>query len=104
MISVEDDGKGINKELVKETAIRKGLLSEEEAKKVSDAEIYEIIMKPGFSTSKIITDTSGRGVGMDVVKTVVDRLNGSLIIESTVGHGTRFILKVPKQQLPLLMF
>ncbi|HHT9144789.1 MAG TPA: hybrid sensor histidine kinase/response regulator [Candidatus Wunengus sp. YC61] len=95
LISVEDDGKGINKELVKETAIRKGLLSEEEAKKVSDAEIYEIILKPGFSTSKIITDTSGRGVGMDVVKTVLDRLNGSLIIESTVGHGTRFILKVP---------
>lgn len=95
LISVEDDGKGINKELVKETAIRKGLLSEEEAKKVSDEEIYEIIMKPGFSTSKIITDTSGRGVGMDVVKTMVDRLNGSLIIESTVGRGTRFILKVP---------
>ncbi|HWR33514.1 MAG TPA: response regulator, partial [Chitinophagaceae bacterium] len=95
LISIEDDGKGINKELVKETAIRKGFLSEEEAKKVSDKEIYEIIMKPGFSTSKIITDTSGRGVGMDVVKTVVDRLNGSLVIESTVGHGTRFILKVP---------
>ena len=52
-------------------------------------------MKPGFSTSKIITDTSGRGVGMDVVKTVVDRLNGSLIIESNEGQGTRFVLKVP---------
>ena len=95
LIIVEDDGKGIDKKRVKETAIQKGLLSEEEAKKVSDEEIYEIIMKPGFSTSKIITDTSGRGVGMDVVKTVVDRLNGSLIIESTVGQGTRFILKVP---------
>ncbi len=95
LIIVEDDGKGIDKKQVKETAVRKGLLSEEEAKKVSDEEIYEIIMKPGFSTSKIITDTSGRGVGMDVVKTVVDRLNGSLIIESTVGQGTRFVLKVP---------
>ena len=95
LITVEDDGKGIDKERVKETAIHKGLLSEEEAKKVSDEEIYEIIMKPGFSTSKIITDTSGRGVGMDVVKTVVDRLNGSLILESTKGHGARFILKVP---------
>jgi len=95
LIIVEDDGKGIDKKQVKETAVWKGLLSEEEAKKVSDEEIYEIIMKPGFSTSKIITDTSGRGVGMDVVKTVVDRLNGSLIIESTVGQGTRFVLKVP---------
>ena len=95
LIIVEDDGKGIDKEQVKETAIQKGLLSEEEAKKVSDEEIYEIILKPGFSTSKIITDTSGRGVGMDVVKIVVDRLNGSLIIESTVGQGTRFVLKVP---------
>jgi len=95
LITVEDDGKGIDKERVKETAIHKGLLSEEEAKKVSDEEIYEIITKPGFSTSKIITDTSGRGVGMDVVKTVVDRLNGSLILESTKGHGARFILKVP---------
>jgi two-component system chemotaxis sensor kinase CheA len=95
LIIVEDDGKGIDKERVKEMAIQKGLLNEEEAKKVSDEEIYEIIMKPGFSTSKIITDTSGRGVGMDVVKTVVDRLNGSLIIESNEGHGARFILKVP---------
>ena len=95
LIIVEDDGKGIDKKQVKETAVWKGLLSEEEAKKVSDEEIYEIIMKPGFSTSKIITDTSGRGVGMDVVKTVVDRLNGSLILESTKGHGARFILKVP---------
>ena len=95
LITVEDDGKGIDKERVKETAIHKGLLSEEEAKKVSDEEIYEIITKPGFSTSKIITDTSGRGVGMDVVKTVVDRLNGSLILESTKGHGARFVLKVP---------
>ncbi|MBM2833073.1 MAG: sensor histidine kinase CheA associated with MCPs of class [Candidatus Brocadiaceae bacterium] len=95
LIIVEDDGKGIDKERVKETAIQKRLLSEEEAKKVSDEEIYEIIMKPGFSTSKIITDTSGRGVGMDVVKTVVDRLNGSLVIESNEGQGTRFILKVP---------
>jgi len=95
LIIVEDDGKGIDKERVKEMAVQKGLLSEEEAQKVSDEEIYEIIMKPGFSTSKIITDTSGRGVGMDVVKTVVDRLNGSLVIESNEGQGARFILKVP---------
>lgn len=95
LITVEDDGKGIDKELIKEMAIRKGLVSVEKAKDLSDEEIYGFIMKPGFSTSEIITDTSGRGVGMDVVKTVVDRLNGNLIIESNKGWGTRFVLKVP---------
>ena len=95
LITIEDDGKGIDKELIKETAIRKGLVSGEKAKDLSDEEIYGFIMKPGFSTSEIITDTSGRGVGMDVVKTVVDRLNGNLIIESNKGWGTRFVLKVP---------
>ena len=95
LITIKDDGKGIDKELVKEMAIRKGLLSIESAQGLSDKEIYELIMRPGFSTCKIVTDTSGRGVGMDVVKTVVDRLNGSLIIESIKEHGTVFILKVP---------
>jgi len=95
LITVEDDGKGIDKELIKETAIRKGLMSGEKAKDLSDEEIYGFIMKPGFSTNKSITDTSGRGVGMDVVKTVVDRLNGNLIIKSNKGWGTRFVLKVP---------
>lgn len=95
LITIEDDGKGIDKEVIKETAIRKGLVSGEKAKDLSDEEIYGFIMKPGFSTSEIITDTSGRGVGMDVVKTVVDRLNGNLIIESNKGWGTRFVLKVP---------
>ena len=95
LITIEDDGKGIDKELIKEMAIQKGLLSGEKAKDLSDEEIYGFIMKPGFSTSKIITDTSGRGVGMDVVKTVTDRLNGNLIIQSNKGLGTRFVLKVP---------
>lgn len=95
LITIKDDGKGIDKELVKEMAIKKGLLNAEIAKGLSDKEIYELIMKPGFSTCKIVTDTSGRGVGMDVVKTVVDRLNGSLIIESINEQGTVFILKVP---------
>ncbi len=95
LITIRDDGKGIDKELVKETAVRKGLLSIENAQGLSDKEIYELIMRPGFSTRKIVTDTSGRGVGVDVVKTVVDRLNGSLIIESIEGQGTVFILKVP---------
>ncbi len=95
IVIVEDDGKGIDKELVKESAIRKGLLHPDKAHGLSDEAIYGFIMKPGFSTSKIITDVSGRGVGMDVVKTVIDRLNGSLIIESNKGVGTRFILKLP---------
>ncbi|MEK7288665.1 MAG: ATP-binding protein, partial [Planctomycetota bacterium] len=95
LIIIEDDGKGIDKELVKESAIRKGLLQPDKAQGLSDEAIYAFIMKPGFSTSKIITDVSGRGVGMDVVKTVIDRLNGNLIIESNKGVGTRFILKLP---------
>ena len=95
MITIEDDGKGIDRELVKDAAIRKCLLSVEKAKDLTDEEIFGFIIRPGFSTSKIITDTSGRGVGMDVVKTVVDRLNGSLIIKSTEGQGARFVLKVP---------
>jgi len=95
LITIKDDGKGIDKELVKEMAVRKGLLSIEDAQGLSDKEIYGLIMRPGFSTCKIVTDTSGRGIGMDVVKTVVDRLNGSLIIESIEGQGTVFILKVP---------
>ncbi|MEK6635436.1 MAG: hybrid sensor histidine kinase/response regulator [Planctomycetota bacterium] len=95
LITIEDDGKGIDRELVKDAAIRKCLLSVEKAKDLTDEEIFGFIIRPGFSTSKIITDTSGRGVGMDVVKTVVDRLNGSLIIKSTEGQGARFVLKVP---------
>ncbi|MEK6730471.1 MAG: response regulator [Planctomycetota bacterium] len=95
LIIIEDDGKGIDKELVKESAIRKGLLQPDNAHGLSDEAIYAFIMKPGFSTSKFITDVSGRGVGMDVVKTVIDRLNGNLIIESNKGIGTKFILKLP---------
>ncbi len=95
LITIEDDGKGIDREQIKATAVRKGLLSEAEAKKISKEEIYEFIMKPGFTTSKIITDTSGRGVGMDVVKSMVDRLNGALIVESNEGQGTKFVLKIP---------
>lgn len=94
-VTIEDDGKGIDKEAVKETAARKGLLNIDEAKELSDEEVYGLIMKPGFTTSRIITDTSGRGIGMDVIKTIVGRLNGSLIVESKKGKGTKFILKVP---------
>ena len=95
LIIIEDDGKGIDKELVKESAIRKGLLQPDKAHELSDEAIYALIMRPGFSTSKIITDVSGRGVGMDVVKTVIDRLSGNLIIESKKGVGTKFVLKLP---------
>ncbi|HHT9110404.1 MAG TPA: hybrid sensor histidine kinase/response regulator [Candidatus Brocadiaceae bacterium] len=95
LVIIGDDGKGIDRERVKETAIRKGFLTTENAQILSDEQVYEFILKPGFSTSKIITDTSGRGVGLDVVKTVIDRLNGSLVIESQMGLGSRFVLKVP---------
>ena len=100
LITIKDDGKGIDKELVKEMAIRKGLLSIESAQGLSDKEIYELIMRPGFSTCKIVTDTSGRGVGMDVVKTVVDRLNGSLIIESIKEQAHRVYFKSAGNDCP----
>jgi two-component system chemotaxis sensor kinase CheA len=95
LVTVEDDGKGIDKEAVKEAAVSNGLLNGGKDKYLPDEEIYRLILIPGFTTSKIITDTSGRGVGMDVVQTVVDRLNGSLAIESDKGRGTKFILRVP---------
>lgn len=95
LLIIEDDGKGIDRKLVKETAIKKGLLNAVKAHALLDEEIYGFILRSGFSTNEIVTDTSGRGVGMDVVKTVVDRLNGSLTIKSSEGQGTQFILKVP---------
>lgn len=94
-ITVEDDGKGMNKDLIKKTAVMKGLLLEEEAKVLPDEEIYRFILHPGFTTSNAVTDISGRGVGLDIVKAFVDRLHGSLFIESVEGQGVRFILKVP---------
>ncbi|WP_457753498.1 chemotaxis protein CheW [Thermococcus sp.] len=94
-IIVRDDGRGIDPEKVKRKAIEKGLITPEQAAEMSDEEAINLIFLPGFSTAEKVTDVSGRGVGMDVVKEVLKSLNGSISVQSEVGKGTTFILKLP---------
>jgi two-component system chemotaxis sensor kinase CheA len=93
MIAIEDDGRGIDPDAVYEKAMEKGLI--EPSAKLSKSEIYNLLFSPGFSTAEEVTDVSGRGVGMDVVRKNIQRLNGMISIESEVGKGTKFILKLP---------
>lgn len=96
VIEVADDGGGIPVAAVREKAVKKGLLSAEKAAALSDQEAIDLIFLPGFSTSSIITDLSGRGVGMDVVRqTVLDELQGAVGIETRPGQGTTFSLRLP---------
>lgn len=95
VIEITDDGKGLDAEMLKLKAIEKGLISEKEADSMTDKEAFGIIFKPGFSTAKTISNVSGRGVGMDVVKTNVEKLNGIIEIDSEKGVGTTFKLKIP---------
>ncbi|MFZ1289118.1 MAG: chemotaxis protein CheA [Melioribacteraceae bacterium] len=95
IILIEDDGKGIDPKVIVEKAISKGLLTKEKANDISKQEIYNLIFAPGFSTAEKVTNVSGRGVGMDVVKTNVARLRGIIDIESEVGKGTRILIKLP---------
>jgi len=94
-IIVRDDGRGIDPEKIKKKAIEKGLITPEQAAEMSDEEAINLIFLPGFSTKDQVTDVSGRGVGMDVVKEVVKSLNGSIAVYSEVGKGTTFVLKLP---------
>ena len=96
VIEVSDDGAGIDAEKVRQSAVRKGYISEAEAKSMSDREAQYLIFEAGFSTAAIITEISGRGVGMDVVREfVVEKLKGSLDLDSVVGRGTNFKLTIP---------
>ncbi len=95
VIEIADDGKGLDIDLLKQKAIEKGLISEKEADAMGDKEAFNIIFKPGFSMAKVISNVSGRGVGMDVVKTNIEKLNGIIEIESEKGVGTTFKLKIP---------
>lgn len=95
VIEISDDGKGLDAELLKQKGIEKGLINEREADTMSDKEAFGIIFKPGFSTAAAITNVSGRGVGMDVVKTNIEKLNGIIDIESEKGVGTTQKLKIP---------
>ena len=95
IITIEDDGKGIDPEIIKEKAVSKGLISKEKAKELTTNDAYNLIFLPGFSTAEVVTNISGRGVGMDVVKTNVTKLRGLITIESKVGAGTKIIIKLP---------
>ncbi len=94
LISIEDDGGGINRDLVLRKAEEKGLLKVA-PELMSDREVYALIFEPGFSTAKEITDISGRGVGMDVVKKNIEKLRGSIDVASTLGKGTKITLRIP---------
>jgi len=94
-IKVIDDGKGIDPEMIKEKAVSKGFISREKVKELSRQEAYNLIFHPGFSTAEVVTNVSGRGVGMDVVKTNVAKLRGTISVESEVGKGTTMILRLP---------
>ncbi|MDM7203034.1 MAG: chemotaxis protein CheW, partial [Thermodesulfobacteriaceae bacterium] len=95
VIEIEDDGKGIDLEKIKRKAIEKGFLSEEEASKLTEKEILSLIFKSGFSTAEKVTQVSGRGVGMDVVKTNIEKLGGSIEINTLLGKGTTVRIKIP---------
>ncbi len=94
-VTVEDDGRGIDPEKIRRKAIEKDLISEHDANSISDKDILNFIFVPGFSTASGVTNISGRGVGLDVVKANVTRLNGIIDVQSTPGRGTKFILKLP---------
>jgi two-component system, chemotaxis family, sensor kinase CheA len=95
VIEVSDDGRGIDVEKVRERARSQGLLTAEQASRLSDAEALELVLRPGFSTAAEITELSGRGVGLDVVQSVVHRLKGTVQIETEPGRGTTFRLWLP---------
>jgi len=95
IIEVEDDGAGIDPEKLRESAVQKGFANEDEAEKMSRNELVSLIFLPGFSTSKEVTETSGRGIGMDVVKTKIAALGGTVQFETRLGRGTKTNIKVP---------
>ncbi|MCH7346363.1 chemotaxis protein CheA [Aeromonas sp. MR7] len=105
LLCIEDDGAGMDPEKLKSIAINRGVLDADTAARMSDSDAYNLIFAPGFSTKSEISDISGRGVGMDVVKTSIVSLNGSVHIDSTWGKGTRLEIKVPLTLaiLPTLM-
>jgi two-component system chemotaxis sensor kinase CheA len=95
IIRLKDDGKGISPEKLKQTAVKKGLITPEAAEKLTDAEAINFIFGSGFSTAQKVTEVSGRGVGLDVVKTNIELLSGSVSVETEEGQGTTFILSLP---------
>ncbi len=95
IVEIIDDGKGLNKDMLKRKAIEKGLFTEQELSHMSDQRIYSIIFESGFSTNTEVTSVSGRGVGMDMVRSSIEDFGGKILIDSEVGRGTKFILVIP---------
>ncbi|QJD58731.1 chemotaxis protein CheA [Pseudomonas sp. gcc21] len=95
LLTITDDGRGMDPEVLRRKAVEKGMMEREAAERLSESECFDLILAPGFSTKTEISDVSGRGVGMDVVKTKISQLNGSITIQSTKGQGTRIAIKVP---------
>jgi two-component system, chemotaxis family, sensor kinase CheA len=95
VIAVEDDGRGIDPQRMRETAVRKGLLKPDAAARLSDAEAVQLIFLPGFSSKEQVTEVSGRGVGMDIVRTNIERVGGTVEIETRLGKGTAFRITMP---------
>jgi two-component system, chemotaxis family, sensor kinase CheA len=95
IIEIQDDGKGLAIDKIKQKAVQNGLATEAELTMMSDQQIVQFIMKPGFSTAAKVTNVSGRGVGMDVVKTNIEKIGGTIEIKTTKGKGSVFIIKIP---------
>jgi two-component system chemotaxis sensor kinase CheA len=95
VIAVSDDGRGMDPDVLRRKAVEKGVIDDAQAARLSEAECYELIFRPGFSTAAAVSDISGRGVGMDVVKTRVAELGGTLRVQSRLGHGSELELTVP---------
>ncbi len=94
-LTIEDNGKGMNPDVLRQKAVEKGIMDEESAARLDDKDCYNLIFAPGFSTKTEISDVSGRGVGMDVVKTRITQMNGTVEIDSIDGKGSTIIIKVP---------
>jgi two-component system chemotaxis sensor kinase CheA len=95
LLSISDDGKGMDPHVLRAIAVKRGVMDKDAADRLSDSDCYNLIFAPGFSTKTEISDVSGRGVGMDVVKTKIAQLNGTINIYSTKGQGSKIVIKVP---------
>ncbi|MEI8131528.1 MAG: chemotaxis protein CheA [Leptolinea sp.] len=95
ILTVEDDGKGIDPEKIRAITVSKGIMSEADAASLSDDEAINLIFSSGFSTAKVVNDVSGRGVGLDIVRNNIQRLNGTVMVETEKGQGTRFLVTLP---------
>src|SRR6201990_2738174 len=95
IICIADNGRGLNTERIKQKAVQNGIVTESELEKMSEAQIHKFIFAPGFSTAAAITSVSGRGVGMDVVRTNIDQIGGTIDVKSVPGEGSSFTIKIP---------